>query len=144
MSIVSLESKDEKNISMSIAQFFAVYGIINILSKFGTIREGFSKNTYYRFLASPRTNWLRFTTLLSERIINSHIRPLTSENRDDCFVIDDSLYERAGFKRTEYASRVFDHVSKRYMKGFKIADSGLDRWLHFLANKLFLAGLKQG
>ena len=28
MSIVSLESKDEKNISMSIAQFFAVYGMI--------------------------------------------------------------------------------------------------------------------
>ena len=101
MSIVSLEAKDEKNISMSIAQFFAIYGIINILSKcgglklkgvpvkeiftyavtnafrmgsfymqqkVGTIREGFSKNTYYRFLASPRTNWLRFTTLLSERM----------------------------------------------------------------------------
>ena len=105
MSIVSLESKDEKNISMSISQFFAVYGIISL---------------YYRFLASPRINWLRFTTLLSERIINSHIRPLTSEKRDDCFVIDDSLYERTGSKRTEYASRVFDHVSKRYMKGFRL------------------------
>lgn len=115
MSIVSLESKDEKNISMSISQFFAVYGIIILLrncgglklngvpvrelftytvtnafrmgsfymqQKVGTIREEFSKNTYYRFLATPRINWLRFTTLLSERIINSHIHPLTSEKRD--------------------------------------------------------------
>ena len=98
MSIVSLEAKDEKNFSMSIAQFFAAYGIISLLSKCGglklkgvpvrklfaytvtnafrmgsfhmqqkagTIREKFSKNTYYRFLASPRINWLRFTTLLS-------------------------------------------------------------------------------
>ena len=157
MSIVSLESKDEKNISMSIAQFFAVYGIISLLrncgglklkgvpvrelftytvtnafrmgsfymqQKVGTIREEFSKNTYYRFLANPCINWLRFTTLLSERIINSHIRPLTSEKRDDCFVIDDSLYERTGFKRTEYASRVFDHVSKRYMKCFRLLTLG--------------------
>ena len=142
---------------MSIAQFFAVYGIISLLrncgglklkgvpvrelftytvtnafrmgsfymqQKVGTIREEFSKNTYYRFLANHRINWLRFTMLLSERIINSHIRPLTSEKRDDCFVIDDSLYERTGFKRTEYASRVFDHVSKRYMKGFRLLTLG--------------------
>ena len=38
MSIVSLESKDEKNNSMSIAQFFAVYGIISLLSKCGGLK----------------------------------------------------------------------------------------------------------
>jgi hypothetical protein len=92
--------------------------------KLGKVREGFSKNTYYRFLMNPRTNWLRFTTMLSERIINGHIRPLTSENRDDCFVIDDSLYERAGFKRTELASWVFDHVSMRCKKGFRLRTLG--------------------
>ena len=74
---------------------------------------------------SPRTNWLRFTTLLSARIINGHLRDLTSENRDDCFVIDDSLYERTGFKRTELASRVFDHVSMRFKKGFRLLTLGL-------------------
>ena len=149
MSIVSLESADEKNVSASILNFLTAYGVISLLSKcggtklkgipvkalftytltnvfrmgsfymqnkLGQVREGFSKNTYYRFLMSPRTNWLRFTTLLSARIINGHLRNLTSENRDDCFVIDDSLYECAGFKRTELASRVFDHVSMRYRR----------------------------
>ena len=157
MSIVSLESTDEKNVSCSIANFLAAYGIISLLSqcggsklkgvpvnelfaytltnafrrgsfymqqKLGNVRENFSKNTYYRFIMSPRTNWLRFTTLLSERIINRHIRPLTSESRDDCFVIDDSLYERAGYKRTELASRVFDHVSMRYKAGFQLLTLG--------------------
>ena len=157
MSIVSLESTDEKNVSCSIANFLAAYGIISLLSqcggsklkgipvkelfaytltnafrmgsfymqqKLGNVRENFSKNTYYRFIMSPRTNWLRFTTLLSERIINRHIRPLTSENRDDCFVIDDSLYERAGYKRTELASRVFDHVSMQYKAGFRLLTLG--------------------
>ena len=157
MSIVSLESTDEKNVSRSIANFLAAYGIISLLSqcggsklkgipvkelfaytltnafrmgsfymqqKLGNVRENFSKNTYYRFIMSPRTNWLRFTTLLSERIINRHIRPLTSETWDDCFVIDDSLYERAGYKRTELASRVFDHVSMRYKAGFRLLTLG--------------------
>ncbi|MBQ1335776.1 MAG: transposase, partial [Selenomonadaceae bacterium] len=157
MSIVSLESADEKNVSASIVNFLTAHGIISLLSKcgglklkgipvkelftytltnafrmgsfymqhkLGKVREGFSKNTYYRFLMNPRTNWLRFTTMLSERIINGHIRPLTSENRDDCFVIDDSLYERAGFKRTELASWVFDHVSMRCKKGFRLLTLG--------------------
>ena len=38
MSIVSLESKDEKNISMSIALFFAVYGIISLLRNYGGLK----------------------------------------------------------------------------------------------------------
>lgn len=157
MSIVSLESADEKKVSASILNFLTAYGIISLLSKcggaklkgipvkalftytltnvfrmgsfymqnkLGKVLDGFSKNTYYCFLMSPRTNWLRFTTLLSERIINGHLHNLTSENRDDCFVIDDSLYERAGFKRTELASRVFDHVSMRYKKGFRLLTLG--------------------
>ena len=157
MSIVSFESRDEKNISHAIANFLTAYGILRLLrkcggaklkgvpvnelfpytltnavrmgsfymqNKLGQVREGFSKNTYYRFLMNPRTNWLRFTTMLSARIINAHIRPLTSENRDDCFVIDDSLYERAGVKRTELASWVFDHVSMRCKKGFRLLTLG--------------------
>lgn len=38
MSIVSIESKDEKNISMSISQFFAVYGIIILLRNCGGLK----------------------------------------------------------------------------------------------------------
>ncbi|MQN00749.1 MAG: hypothetical protein DUD27_07305 [Lachnospiraceae bacterium] len=34
--------------------------------KTGHFHEAFSKNTFYRFLNSTRTNWLRFTTLLSK------------------------------------------------------------------------------
>ena len=35
--------------------------------KTGSYKEAFSKNTFYRFLNSPKTNWLRFTTLLSKK-----------------------------------------------------------------------------
>lgn len=47
------------------------------------------------------------------RVIEQFWKPLPSEERWDCFAIDDSLYERTGRKRTELAARVFDHVSMR-------------------------------
>ena len=39
--------------------------------KTGSFREAFSKNTFYRFLNNPKTNWLRFTTLLSKEVARS-------------------------------------------------------------------------
>lgn len=92
--------------------------------KTGSFKEDFSKNAYYRFLRSAHSNWLRFTTLLSGKIINEHLRELTSEKRADCFVVDDSLYERIGYKKTELASKVFDHVSMKFKKGFRMMTLG--------------------
>ena len=64
-------------------------------------KEDYSKNTVYRFLNNSRINWERFTTMLSERIVNGFMRPLTSENRENIFVIDDSAYHKRGYKKTE-------------------------------------------
>jgi len=47
----------------------------------GRWAEGFSKNTYYRFLNSMKVNWERFCLLLSETIIRQSIEPLTGEGR---------------------------------------------------------------
>ena len=35
----------------------------------GSFKEDFSKNTFYRFLNSAKTNWLRFTSLLAADIV---------------------------------------------------------------------------
>lgn len=107
-------------------------GSFYMQQKLGRVPAAFAKNTYYRFLMNPRTNWLRFTTMLSERIINQHLRRLSSENRDNCFVIDDSLYERIGFRRTELVSSVFDHVSHRFKKGFRLLTLGWTDGCSFL------------
>ncbi|UNL39502.1 transposase, partial [Lactobacillus delbrueckii] len=61
-------------------------------------------NTYYRFMQNPHINWLRFTILLAERIVNGHLKDLTSDQRADCFVFDDSLYSRTGYKKTVASS----------------------------------------
>ena len=90
----------------------------------GRYSEAFGKNTVYRFLNSARTNWERLTCLLSARIINGSIRKLTGEDRQDVFIIDDSLFKRTGGKKTELCSRVFDHVSMKYKRGFRLLTLG--------------------
>ena len=47
----------------------------------GSFKEAFSKNTFYRFLNSSKTNWLRFTSLLAADIVNHDIRDLTDPER---------------------------------------------------------------
>ncbi len=110
--------------------------------KTGSFREGFSKNTFYRFLNSRKTNWLRFTTLLS-REVSKTIEPLTGEDRINAFVVDDSLFERTSCKKTELGSRVFDHASMRYTKGFRLMTLGWTDGNTFLpVNSSLLASSK--
>ena len=90
----------------------------------------FSQNTYYRFLTNVKSNWLRFTTLLSQKIINSHIRKLTSDTRANCFIVDDSLFDRTSYKHT--VSKVFDHVSMKFKKEFRLMTLGQSDGVSFI------------
>lgn len=86
----------------------------------GSFKEEFSKNTFYRFLNSTKTNWLRFTSLLAADIVKNDIRDLTDETRKNVFIIDDSLFNRTSCKKTELGSKVFDHTDMHYKKGFRM------------------------
>ena len=89
----------------------------------GSFHESFSKNTFYRFMNSAKTNWLKFTTLLSKAVADA-IEPLTASDRVNAFVVDDSLFERTSCKKTELGSKVFDHASMRYTKGYRLMTLG--------------------
>ena len=43
--------------------------------KTGTNYSKTGKDTFYRFINSCSVNWMRFTSLLAERIINTHLLP---------------------------------------------------------------------
>jgi hypothetical protein len=97
-----------------------------------SFKEDFSKNAVYRFLNNPKINWQKFTTLLSSRIINTYMNPLTDEKREDVFIIDDSLFECSRSKKTELVSRVFDHCPMSYKRGFRMLTLGTGRMLRIL------------
>ena len=86
----------------------------------GSFKEGFSKNTFYRFLNSTKTNWLRFTSLLAADIVNNDLKDLTDEKRTNVFIVDDSLFNRSSCKKTELGSCVFDHTDMTYKKGYRM------------------------
>lgn len=92
--------------------------------KTGVFKETFSKNTVYRFLNSTKTNWQRFTTLLSANIINAFMKPLTSDDRKDVFIIDDSLFDRSRSSKTELLAKVFDHCTMKYKRGYRMLTLG--------------------
>ena len=108
----------------------------------GSFHESFSKNTFYRFLNSTKTNWLKFTTLLSKAVADT-IEPLTGSDRINTFVVDDSLFERTSCKKTELGSKVFDHASMRYTKGYRLMTLGwTDRNTFLPINSSLLASSK--
>ena len=87
--------------------------------KIGTYDEEFSKNTIYRFCNNSGINWHRFVRLLSEKIVRTFIRPATSDERIEYFVLDDTPFPKSG-KKTELIAKFFNHVTMKYQWGYRI------------------------
>ena len=90
----------------------------------GRNTPGFAKDTVYRFMKKLQINWIRFTTLLSSRIIKDAIVPLDSKERSNVLIIDDSMFERNRSKKVELLARAYDHANHRYRFGFRMLTLG--------------------
>lgn len=84
----------------------------------------FGKDTVYRFMKMIQINWIRFTTVLSSRIIKEAILPLNSEERANVMIIDDSMFERNRSKKVELLTKVYDHAKHAYKFGFRMLTLG--------------------
>ena len=93
---------------------------------------GMAKDTVYRFLNSVHTNWRRFLLLLSSRVIRDELEPLTGAATMKVLIADDTLYRRNRGKHVELLSRVFDHIDKRYYRGFRMLALGWSDGISFL------------
>jgi len=52
------------------------------------------------------------------------MQPLTSEDRADVLIVDDSLYSRNRSKKVELLARVYDHAAHRFVRGFRMLTLG--------------------
>ena len=95
---------------------------MNLLT--GRNTPDFAKDTVYRFMKMLQINWIRFTTILSARIIRDAILPLDSEDRANVLVIDDSMFERNRSKKVELLAKVYDHAKHKYRFGFRMLTLG--------------------
>jgi hypothetical protein len=81
------------------------------------------KDAVYNFLNSPKYNWRRFTLMLSNKIYIL-IRNLLDDSSEEVLIFDDSPYDRSRSKKVELLSRVFDHNTNTYIKGFRMLTLG--------------------
>ena len=103
---------------------------MNLLT--GRDTPDFAKDTVYRFMKMVQINWIRFTTILSSRIIKEAIVPLDSEERTNVLILDDSMYERNRSKKVELLAKVFDHAKHAYKFGFRMLTLGWSDGATFL------------
>ena len=100
----------------------------------------FAKDTVYRFMKMVQINWIRFTTILTSRIIHDAILPLNSENRTNVLIIDDSMFERNRSKKVELLTKVYDHAKHKYRFGFRMLTLGWSDGSTFLpVNSILLS-----
>ena len=79
----------------------------------------FGCDTVYRFLNSSYHNWRAFLSHLASKAVVSVVS-LTSSEKRKIFVVDDSLYNKNRSKKLELLSIVYDHVEKRFIRGFRM------------------------
>jgi len=93
---------------------------MNILN--GTNAAGFAKDVVYRLLNSTFINWMKFLLSLAASVI-TNIAALTSEDRLNALIVDDSMFERLRSKKVELLANVCDHAAKgkaRFKRGFRL------------------------
>ena len=81
------------------------------------------KDVVYRFLNKATFNWKRFLLLLSSHAVHK-CEELTEHQRVKVFIVDDSLFERARSKKVELLSKVFDHTTMKFVKGYQLLTLG--------------------
>lgn len=102
--------------------------------------SGMGKDTVYRFLNSLHTNWRRFLLLLSSKVINQELSPLTETSNIKVLIADDTLYRRNRSKQVELLSRVYDHTDGRYYRGFRMLILGWSDGISFMPTASAMLG----
>jgi hypothetical protein len=82
------------------------------------------KDVYYRLKNNPLLDWRKLLLTASKRF-NVLVSQASTEadNLVKCFIIDDSTIEKTGYK-IEFIGKVFDHVSRRMVLGYKMLTLG--------------------
>lgn len=105
---------------------------MNILN--GTNSAGFAKDVVYRLLNATFINWTTFLLQLAMSVIMK-ISALTSEERFNVLIVDDTMFERLRSKKVELLANVFDHAVKgknKYKRGFRLLTLGWSDGVTFI------------
>ena len=87
-----------------------------------TDRDG-SKNPYYDLLGNEYISWRTILYLFAKRYLNLSARITAYCDKIKALIFDDSPIEKSG-KKIEAVSKMHDHVTGRYIFGYKLLICG--------------------
>jgi len=76
-------------------------------------------NSFYRLMNNAQMNWRKLLLSFAKQFITLTQTHGDENNNVKCFIIDDTLIEKTG-KTIEFIGKVFDHITKKYLLGFKM------------------------
>lgn len=85
-------------------------------------RDG-SKNPYYDLLGNEHINWRSILYLFAKRYLSLSGRIASNSGKTRALIFDDSPIEKSG-KKIEAVSKMHDHVTGRFIFGFKLLICG--------------------
>jgi hypothetical protein len=108
-----------------IMTFYNAANIYNFISRGIARRLGIkgSKNPYYDLLSNSSVCWRSLLYLFALRFRHLYRRKHNEESGVRALIFDDSPIEKTSYK-TELVSRVHDHVSGRFILGYKLLVCG--------------------
>jgi len=86
------------------------------------VREG-SKNPYYDLLGNEKISWRTILYLFAKRYLNLSGRIVELSGKIRALIFNDSPIEKSG-KKIEAVSKMHDHVTGRYIFGYKLLVCG--------------------
>lgn len=101
---------------MSFFSFFNIWNAVN--SGISTIKA--KKDSYYRFFNDSNINWRKILYLINKSYNKVIRKNYHNTNKDlKVFVIDDSDIPKTG-RKIEFIGKVFSHVHRKSILGFKV------------------------
>lgn len=81
------------------------------------------KDVYYRGLANQKINWRNLLLLFVKRYLQIDQKFTAPKDKIKCLIFDDTDLEKRG-KRIEGVSKIHNHVTKRFIFGYKLLVAG--------------------
>ncbi len=81
--------------------------------------EKVSRDAMYRVLKSQNYNWGLLLKAMVVRFISFITSEVNPKQQPCCLVVDDTCLERPKSHKAELLSRIWDHVSQRYIRGYQ-------------------------
>lgn len=103
--------------------FMDMESIGSVFNGKNVVKTKAGKDTYYRALANQKMDWRNLLLLFVKRYLSFDKDFDNAGNTPKCLIFDDTDIRKRG-KKIEGISKVFSHVDKRFIFGFKLLVAG--------------------